>query len=75
MKPLMKGLLPALLTLALQPALAQAPPAPKDKDEEQKLETVTVTALITDYTPQPEFFLLQRREGPVAALPARRREG
>lgn len=38
-------------------------------------ETVTVTAMITDYTPLPEFFLLQRREGPVATLPARRREG
>jgi iron complex outermembrane receptor protein len=47
MKPLMKGLLPALLTLALQPALAQTPPAPTEKkeaEEQQKLEAVTVTA-------------------------------
>lgn len=31
-------------------------------------ETVTVSVLVTDYTPVDEFFLLQRREGPVAAL-------
>ena len=31
-------------------------------------EQVTVTAAITDYTPQDEFFLLQRRESPIAAL-------
>jgi hypothetical protein len=35
-------------------------------------ETVTVTALITDYTPRPEFFLLQRRETPMAGLVGRR---
>jgi hypothetical protein len=35
-------------------------------------ETVTVMVMITDYTPQDEFFLLERREGPVAALPTRR---
>ena len=29
-------------------------------------ETVTVSAIVTDYTPAPEFFLLQRRDGPVA---------
>lgn len=29
-------------------------------------ETVTVSMLITDYTPRFEFFLLQRRESPVA---------
>ncbi len=34
-------------------------------------EAVTVRLLVTDYTPTPEFFLLQRREGEVAALPAR----
>ena len=34
-------------------------------------EVVTVTAAITDYTPQDEFFLLQRRESPIAALPGR----
>ena len=34
-------------------------------------EQVTVTAAITDYTPQDEFFLLQRRESPIAALPGR----
>lgn len=38
-------------------------------------ETVTVTALITDYTPQATFFLLQRREGPVAGLPGPRTGG
>ena len=38
-------------------------------------ETVTVTAMITDYTPLQEFFLLQRREAPVAALPALRLDG
>ncbi len=32
-------------------------------------EVVTVTVTITDYTPQDEFFLLQRRESPIAALP------
>ena len=32
-------------------------------------ETVTVTVTITDYTPGDEFFLLQRREAPVAGLP------
>lgn len=31
-------------------------------------DRVTVTAVITDYTPQDEFFLLQRRESPIAAL-------
>jgi hypothetical protein len=31
-------------------------------------EVVTVTVTITDYTPQDEFFLLQRRESPIAAL-------
>jgi hypothetical protein len=31
-------------------------------------ETVTVSMLVTDYTPRPEFFLLQRREGRVAGL-------
>lgn len=30
--------------------------------------TVTVDLLITDYTPTDEFFLLQRREAPVASL-------
>jgi hypothetical protein len=34
-------------------------------------EQVTVTAAITDYTPQDEFFLLQRRESPIALLPTR----
>lgn len=34
-------------------------------------ETVTVMAMITDYTPGEAFFLLQRREGPVAAAPAK----
>ena len=34
-------------------------------------EVVTVTAAITDYTPQDEFYLLQRRESPIAALPGR----
>lgn len=38
-------------------------------------ETVTVTVAITDYTPQDEFFLLQRREGPVASLRLPRRPG
>ena len=33
-------------------------------------QQVTVTAQITDYTPQDEFFLLQRRESPIAALVA-----
>jgi hypothetical protein len=32
-------------------------------------ETVTISAMITDYTPRGEFFLLQRRETPIAALP------
>lgn len=32
-------------------------------------ETVVVTVTITDYTPGDEFFLLQRREAPVASLP------
>jgi hypothetical protein len=32
-------------------------------------EVVTVTVTITDYTPQDEFFFLQRRESPVASLP------
>lgn len=36
-------------------------------------ETVTVTAVVTDYTPAPEFFLLQRRDGPVSWV--RRRGG
>lgn len=31
-------------------------------------ERVTVTAAITDYTPQDEIFLLQRRESPIASL-------
>jgi hypothetical protein len=31
-------------------------------------EVVTVTAAITDYTPKDEFYLLQRRESPIAAL-------
>lgn len=31
-------------------------------------ERVTVTVAITDYTPQDEFFLLQRRESPIASL-------
>jgi hypothetical protein len=31
-------------------------------------ETVTVSLLLTDYTPRAEFFLLQRREGRVAGL-------
>ena len=31
-------------------------------------ETVTVSAIITDYTPAPEFYLLQRRDGPVAGV-------
>lgn len=34
-------------------------------------ETVTVSAMVTDYTPAAEFFLLQRRDGPVAALAPR----
>ena len=38
-------------------------------------ETVTVTAMLTDYTPLQELFLLQRREAPVAALPALRLDG
>jgi hypothetical protein len=33
-------------------------------------QQVTVTAAITDYTPQDEFFLLQRRESPIATLVA-----
>jgi hypothetical protein len=33
-------------------------------------ERVTVTAAVTDYTPQDEFYLLQRREAPVASLRA-----
>jgi hypothetical protein len=32
-------------------------------------EVVTVTVTITDYTPQDEFFFLQRRNDPVAFLP------
>ena len=32
-------------------------------------ETVTVTMTITDYTPQNEFYLLQRRNAPVSSLP------
>jgi hypothetical protein len=31
-------------------------------------ERVTVTASITDYTPQDEFYLLQRRESPIALM-------
>jgi hypothetical protein len=31
-------------------------------------ETVTVSMLVTDYTPRARFFLLQRREGRVAGL-------
>ena len=31
-------------------------------------ERVTVIVAITDYTPQDEFFLLQRRESPIASL-------
>jgi hypothetical protein len=38
-------------------------------------QTVTVSAVITDYTPNQEFFLLQRREAPSAALPVRRSGG
>ena len=34
-------------------------------------ERVTVTAAITDYTPQDEFFLLQRRESPIAGAAPR----
>ena len=30
---------------------------------------VRVTMVVTDYTPVPEFFLIQRREGQIAALP------
>ena len=33
-------------------------------------QQVTVTAAITDYTPQDEIFLLQRRESPIAGLAA-----
>jgi len=29
-------------------------------------ETVIVSAIVTDYTPAPEFYILQRRDGPVA---------
>jgi hypothetical protein len=32
-------------------------------------ETVTVTVAVTDYTPGDRFFLLQRREAPVAGAP------
>lgn len=32
-------------------------------------ETVRVSMVVTDYTPVPEFFLIQRREGQVASLP------
>jgi hypothetical protein len=32
-------------------------------------EAVRVTVVVTDYTPIPEFYLLQRREGQVADLP------
>jgi hypothetical protein len=35
---------------------------------------VTVTVVITDYTPQDEFFLLQRRESPIA-MPGERPTG
>ena len=38
-------------------------------------EMVTVSAMITDYTPRDEFFLLQRRESPIAALPLARPGG
>ncbi len=38
-------------------------------------ETVTVTMAVTDYTPLAEFYLLQRREGPVAALRGRSTRG
>jgi hypothetical protein len=31
-------------------------------------ETVTVSVAITDYTPGEEFFLLQRREAPIAGM-------
>jgi hypothetical protein len=34
-------------------------------------ETVVVSAMVTDYTPRDEFFLLQRRESPIAWLGAR----
>lgn len=37
-------------------------------------ETVSVSVTITDYTPLPEFFLLQRRESPMAELPHLLRE-
>ena len=30
---------------------------------------VRVSMVVTDYTPVPEFFLIQRREGQIAALP------
>lgn len=38
-------------------------------------ETVTVEIMITDYTPGAAFYLLQRRDGPIAALPGRRTGG
>jgi hypothetical protein len=38
-------------------------------------ERVTVTAAITDYTPRDEFYLLQRRESPIALLRASGRPG
>jgi hypothetical protein len=38
-------------------------------------ETVSVSVTITDYTPLNEFFLLQRRESPMAELPVRRERG
>jgi hypothetical protein len=34
-------------------------------------ETVVVSATVTDYTPRDEFFLLQRRESPIAWLGAK----
>jgi hypothetical protein len=33
-------------------------------------ETVVITVVVTDTTPQVEFFLLQKRDAPLAAIPA-----
>jgi hypothetical protein len=38
-------------------------------------ETVIVSAMVTDYTPRDEFFLLQRRESPIAWLGGRSPDG
>lgn len=38
-------------------------------------ETVTVSVVITDYTPRFEFFILQRRESPIAGLPTAHPDG